>query len=150
MAVRQLRVDDDPILRKKCRTVEVVDDRIRDLLDDMMDTLHTKSNGAAMAANQVGILKRLVVIDYEDRVLRLVNPEIVDCSGTQDCVEGCLSFPGRYGKTVRPQRVTVRALDENGQEIELVGEGDMAKCFCHEIDHLNGEVFIDKVTAWLE
>lgn len=144
MAIRQMRYNNDEILRKVCKEVLVVDDRIRELLDDMMDTLHSMPNGAALAANQVGILKRLVVIDYEDQYLKLVNPRIVGSSGTQECVEGCLSFPNRYGKTVRPQKVTVQALNENGEEVLLTGEDAMAKCFCHELDHLDGQVFLDK------
>ncbi|WP_130862067.1 peptide deformylase [Bacilliculturomica massiliensis] len=150
MAVRNLRYDGDEILRKKCKEVTEVDDRVRQLLDDMMDTLHETENGAALAANQVGILRRLVVIDYEDQYLKLVNPRIVESSGTQDCVEGCLSFPDQFGRTVRPERVTVKALDENGKELTLTGEGEMAKCFCHEIDHLDGKVFIDIVTEFIE
>lgn len=144
MAVRTIRKNDDEILRKKCKEVAEVNDRVRGLLDDMMDTLHATDNGAALAANQMGILKRLVVIDYEDKVLKLVNPRIIEKSGTQECMEGCLSFPNVYGKTIRPQNVTVLALDENGNEITLCGEGEMAKCFCHELEHLDGEVFLDK------
>ncbi len=147
MALRQLRFNDDEILRKKAKEVKVVDDKIRELLDDMMDTLHATENGAALAANQIGILKRLIVIDYEGQYLKLVNPRIVEASGEQECVEGCLSFPNRYGITKRPQKVTVQALNENGEEITIVGEDNMAKCLCHEIDHLNGEVFIDKMIA---
>ena len=143
MAVRNIRRKDDEALRKKCKEVTEVNDRIRGLLDDMMDTLHATPNGAALAANQVGILKRLVVIDYNDIVLKLVNPSIVESSGTQECIEGCLSFPGVFGKTIRPQSVTVRALDENGNDITLAGEGEMAKCFCHELEHLDGTVFLD-------
>ena len=96
MATRQLRYNQDPILRKRCKEVKEVDDRIRLLLDDMLDTLHHTENGAALAANQVGILKRLVVIDYYDNLLKLVNPQIMESSGTQICVEGCLSFPDRF------------------------------------------------------
>lgn len=144
MAIRQIRYGEDEILRKRCKDVKVVDDRIRGMLDDMMETLHQTENGAALAANQVGILKRLVVVDYLDQQLKLVNPEIVERSGEREDSEGCLSFPGQYVKTVRPQRVTVRALDENGQEITLTGEDEMAKCFCHELEHLDGEVFLDK------
>ncbi len=145
MALRQLRYDKDEILRKKCREVKDVDDRIRALLEDMMDTLHHTENGAALAANQIGILKRLIVIDYEGNTLKLVNPVIIDSSGEQECIEGCLSFPGQIGKTLRPQKVTVKALNEMGEEMVVTGEGEMAKCLCHEIDHLNGEVFIDKI-----
>jgi len=145
MAIRQLRFNNDPILRKKSKEVSIVDDKIRELLEDMMDTLHRSENGAALAANQVGILKRLIVIDYEDYYLKLVNPMIVDSSGVQECIEACLSFPDQIGKTLRPQKVTVKALNEKGEEVLLTVENNMAKCFCHEIDHLNGEVFIDKV-----
>lgn len=150
MAIRQLRYDGDEILRKKCKEVNVVDDRVRSLLDDMMDTLHHTENGAALAANQVGILKRLVVIDYLDVCLKLVNPIIVGSSGEQECVEGCLSFPDRFVKTIRPQKVTVQALNENGEGVLLTGEDEMAKCFCHEIEHLNGEIFLDKAVEQLD
>lgn len=150
MAIRKLRYNDDNILRKKCREVPVVDDKIRELLDDMMDTLHDFPHGAALAANQVGILKRLIVVDYGEYVLRLVNPEIIESLGTQECIEGCLSFPNRAGKIIRPQKVIVQALNEKGEEVVLTGEGVMAKCFCHEIDHLDGLVFLDKVTQFLD
>lgn len=144
MAIRELRYHEDPILRKKCKKVQEADDKIRQLLDDMMDTLHHTENGAALAANQVGILKRPVVIDYLDNYLKLVNPEIIDSDGIQECMEGCLSFPGRYVKTLRPQTVTIQALDENGTELKITGENEMAKCFCHELEHLDGEIFLDK------
>ena len=150
MAVRNLRYEGDATLKKVCKEVDRVDDRIRILLDDMMETLHEFPNGAALAANQVGMLKRLVVIDYEDMYLKLVNPKIIGTSGEQECLEGCLSFPNRFGKTVRPQKVTIQALDENGEEIILTGEGEMAKCFCHEIEHLDGEVFTDKVLEFID
>ncbi|GAA4654830.1 peptide deformylase [Anaerocolumna aminovalerica] len=144
MAIRQIRFNDDEILRKKCKEVQVVNDRIRQILDDMMDTLHHTENGAALAANQVGVLKRLVVIDYCDYYLKLVNPKIVGCSGVQECIEGCLSFPDRFIKTIRPQKVTVQALNENGEEVLIIGEDEMAKCFCHEIEHLDGKIFLDR------
>ena len=150
MAVRNLRYEGDAALKKICKEVKTVDDRIRTLLDDMMDTLHAFPNGAALAANQVGIMKRLVVIDYEDQYLKLVNPKIIGTSGEQECLEGCLSFPERFGKTIRPQTVTIQALDENGKELILTGEGEMAKCFCHEIEHLDGQVFTDKVIEFIE
>ncbi len=92
----------------------------------------------------MGILKRLVVIDYCDYFLKLVNPKIVGYSGVQECVEGCLSFPNRFVKTIRPQKITVQALNEKGEEILIVGEDEMAKCFCHEIEHLDGKIFLDK------
>ena len=147
MAVKHIRHYRNPVLRKACREVETVDDTVRHLLSDMMDTLRHSKDGAALAANQVGILLRLVVIDYEGSVLKLVNPRIVEQSGRQGCVEGCLSFPGVIGKTVRPQKVTVLALDENGHELRLTGEGEMAKCFCHELDHLDGILFPDRASA---
>lgn len=150
MALRQLRYNEDPILRKKCKDVLVVDDRIRELLADMAETMYHTSNGAGLAANQVGILKRLVVIDMGDGLIQLVNPRIISASGTQDCVEGCLSFPNRFGKTIRPAEVTISALNEKGEPITLKGTGDLAKCFCHELDHLDGIVFIDHVTEWLK
>jgi len=149
MAIREIRVEGDKVLTKKCKEVDVVDDHIRSLLDDMMETLHRTPNGAALAANQVGLLRRLVVIDFEGWYLKLVNPRIIAHDGEQECIEGCLSYPGRFGKTIRPQSVTVKALDENGKEIILTGEGEMAKCFCHEIEHLEGEVFLDKVIEFL-
>ena len=143
MAIRQMRYDGDDVLRKKCKEVTEVNDRIRMYLDDMLDTLHATENGAALATNQVGILRRLVVIDYCDMVLKLVNPVIIEKSGTQECVEACLSFPGRCAKTIRPQKVTVKALNEKGEEIIVEGEDEMAKCFCHELEHLDGENFLD-------
>ena len=104
MATRFLRYDSDPILRKKCKAVLKVDDKIRQLLDDMLDTLHETENGAALAANQVGVLKRLVVIDFNDTRLKLVNPKMISQSGVQECVEGCLSFPNRFVKTIKRSR----------------------------------------------
>ena len=144
MAVRSIRTEGDEALRKRCKEVKTVDERVRALLDDMMDTLHATDGAAALAVNQVGILKRLVVIDYCGYVLKLGNPVIVGRDGDQECLEGCLSFPGRIAKTIRPKSVTVQALDENGEELLLTGEGEMAKCFCHELEHLDGEVFLDK------
>lgn len=150
MALRNLRYEDDEILRKKSREVPEVDDKIRQLLDDMADTMYALGNGAGLAACQVGILKRLVVIDMGDgHLMKLVNPKIIGSSGVQECLEGCLSFPDRFGKTVRPQKVIVQALDENGEEQILTGDGELAKCFCHEIDHLNGIVLPDRVTEWI-
>ncbi|MPW24245.1 peptide deformylase [Alkalibaculum sp. M08DMB] len=150
MAIRKIRFDGDELLTKRCKDVTAVDDHIRSLLEDMMDTLHITPNGAALAANQVGLLRRLVVIDFDDKYLKLVNPKIIGSSGVQECIEGCLSYPGRFGKTIRPQSVTIQALDENGKEMILTGEGEMAKCFCHEIEHLDGEVFLDKFIEFLE
>lgn len=149
MALRQIRLLGDDILRKKSRDVEVVDDKIRQILNDMVDTLHNTDNGAAIAAPQIGILKKLVVIDMGEGVIKLINPKIVKKEGIQEVVEGCLSIPNKFGKLKRPAKVTVEALDENGKKITLTGTGDLAKCFCHEIDHLYGILFIDLVTEYL-
>ncbi|MBU5311103.1 peptide deformylase [Tissierella carlieri] len=149
MALRQIRFFGDEILRKKSKVVEVVDDRIRQILNDMADTLYSIENGGGLAAPQVGILKRLVVIDMGQGLIKLVNPKIIDQEGTQEVIEGCLSIPDRLGKLVRPAKVIVQALDENGDEIVLTGTGDLAKCFCHEIDHLEGILFTDLVTEYL-
>lgn len=143
MATRSLRYSGDPILRKPCKEVPQVDDKIRSLLDDMTDTLHHTENAAALAANQVGILWRLVVIDLPGARYELVNPRIVKSTGRQTCVEGCLSFPGRFLKTIRPQKVIVSALDRHGRKLLLAGEGELAKCFCHELEHLDGILFTD-------
>lgn len=150
MAIRNIRYNNDPILRKKCKEVKVIDDKTRQLLEDMLETLHQTESGAALAANQVGILKRLVVIDYCDYLLKLVNPQIIGYSGVQECIEGCLSFPNRFVKTIRPQKVTIQALNEYGEEIIVTGEDEMAKCFCHELEHLDGEVFLDKAIEEIE
>lgn len=149
MALRQIRLYDDEILRKKSRAVEVVDDRIRQILDDMADTMYNEENGAGLAGPQVGILKRLVVIDMGQGLIKLVNPEIIAKEGSQEVIEGCLSIPCRLGKLTRPAKVTVKALNEYGEEIVLAGTGDLAKCFCHEIDHLEGILFTDLVTEYL-
>lgn len=150
MALRQIRLSDDEILRKKSRVVEVVDDRIRQILNDMADTMYNTENGAGLAAPQVGILKRLVVIDMGQGLIKLVNPKIISEEGTQEVVEGCLSAPGTWGKLTRPAKVTIQALNENGEEITLTGTGDLAKCFCHEIDHLDGVLFTDLVTEYIK
>ncbi|AAK80428.1 peptide deformylase [Clostridium acetobutylicum] len=150
MALRQIRLSEDEILRKKSRPVEVVDDKIRQILDDMLDTLQNTENGAAIAAPQVGILKQLVVIATGEDIIKLVNPKIVKKEGEQEVVEGCLSIPNVYGKLKRPKKVTVEALNENGEKITLTGEGFLAKCFCHEIDHLDGILFTDLVTEYIK
>lgn len=150
MAIRNIRYNDDPILRKKCKEVKVIDDKIRQILDDMLETLLNTENGAAIAANQVGILKRLVVIDYEDYHFKLVNPVIIESDGTQECNEACLSFPDRCVRIIRPQKVTIQALNENSEEFTITGEDVLAQCFCHELEHLEGEVFLDKAIAEVE
>lgn len=150
MALRQIRLFDDEILRKKSRAVEVVDDKIRQILDDMADTMYNTENGGGLAAPQVGILKRLVVIDMGQGLIKLVNPKIINQEGTQEVIEGCLSLPNKWGKLTRPAKVTIQALNENGEETILTGTGDLAKCFCHEIDHLEGILFTDFVTEYIK
>ena len=147
MAVRTIRLEGDPILRKRCRETEGVDAHIRLLLRDMADTLAATENGAGLAACQVGILRRLIVIDMGDGPFYLVNPVLIDKSGRQNCVEGCLSFPGRFYTTVRPRRVVIEALDEHGRPRRLTGVGELAKCFCHELDHLDGILLPDRATG---
>ena len=145
MAIRNIRLDGDEILRKKSREVEVVDDKIREILNDMVETMH-ESNGVGLAAVQVGILKRLVVIDLYDEktpIIKIVNPEIVKQKGTQEVQEGCLSFPNQFAKVIRPKEVVVKGLDENGKEITIKAKDLLAQAFCHEIDHLNGQLFVD-------
>ena len=146
MAVRIVREDGDEILRKKSREVEIVDDRIRELLEDMVDTMH-HYNGVGLSAVQVGILKRLVVIDlYDDKgPIKLVNPVIVKTKGEQEVEEGCLSFPNQYAKMVRPMEVVAEALDENGKKIKIKAKGLLAQAICHELDHLDGVLFVDNM-----
>jgi peptide deformylase len=150
MALRQIRLSDDEILRKKSKEVKVVDDKIRQLLNDMADTMYNTENGGGLAAPQIGILKRLVVIDMGQGLIKLVNPKIIKQEGIQEVIEGCLSIPNTWGKLKRPSKVTVQALNEDGEEIILTGTGDLAKCFCHEIDHLEGKLFTDFVTEYIK
>ncbi|WP_432407687.1 peptide deformylase [Wukongibacter sp. M2B1] len=149
MAVRNVRTLGDDILRKRSKVVEKINDRVLTLLKDMAETMYS-ANGAGLAAPQVGILRRLAVIDMGDGLINLINPEIVEATGIQEVEEGCLSIPGKWGKLERPARVKVKALNEYGEEIVITGEGELAKCLCHEIDHLDGILFIDKVTEFLE
>ncbi len=144
MALREIRTSGDEILRKKCREVKEVTDRVRMILDDMVETMY-HADGGGLAANQVGILKRLVVIDVGEGLFKLVDPEFVLQEGEQIETEGCLSFPDVWGKVKRPEHVIVRALDENGKEITVEGRGLLAKCLCHELDHLDGKVFVDQI-----
>ena len=142
MAIRNIVKDGDPILKKKCRPVEKFDAKLGILLDDMAETMH-KANGVGLAAPQVGMLRRVVVIDVGEGVIELVNPQIIAFSGEQESLEGCLSFPGEWGITKRPDYVKVKAQDRNGDEFIIDGRELLAKAFCHEIDHLNGVVFKD-------
>lgn len=146
MAVRNIREDGDEILRKKSREIEVIDDRIRELLNDMVDTMH-QYNGVGLSAVQVGILKRLVVIDlYDDKgPIKLVNPVIIKTKGEQEVEEGCLSFPNQYAKMIRPAEVVAEALDENGKKVKIKAKGLLAQAICHELDHLEGILFVDNM-----
>lgn len=143
MALRTILTDRDPTLHKVCRPVTNFDSRLHDLLDDLKETL-TQANGAGLAAPQVGILRRVViVVDDQEQMLELVNPEIIAQEGEQEGLEGCLSVPGRWGVVKRPQKVRVRAQDRNGQFFEAEGEDIVARCFCHEVEHLDGHLFTE-------
>lgn len=146
MAIRNLRFEDDEILRKKAREVEVIDERIRELAYDMMDTMH-KFDGVGLAAPQVGVLKRVIVIDlYEkDTQYIIINPKIISEKGEQCVDEGCLSFPNKFGKVKRPKEVVVTGLDLDGKKIKIKAKDLLAQALSHEIDHLNGIVFTTKV-----
>ncbi len=140
MAIRNIVKDGDPILTKKCRPVEKFDAKLGILLDDMAETMHN-ANGVGLAAPQVGMLRRVVVIDVGEGVIELINPKIIAFSGEQVGAEGCLSFPGEWGLNKRPQYVKVKAQSRLGNEFEIEGRDLLARAFCHEIDHLNGIVF---------
>lgn len=149
MAIRNIRKLGDDILRKKCRPVEVIDEKILTLLDDMAETMY-EANGVGLAAPQIGILKRIVVIDIGEGLIELINPEIVSVEGNIKDTEGCLSVPGKYGYVVRPAKVKATALNRDGEKFTIEGEGMLAKAICHELDHLDGIVFVDKVTEYIE
>lgn len=143
MSLREIITQGDPVLGKVCRPVEKFDDRLHDLLDDMKETL-AESNGVGLAAPQIGILRRVVVVvDAEDNMIELVNPVIIDYEGEQTGLEGCLSVPGKYGVVTRPYKATVRAQDRNGEFFEVKGEEIVARCFFHELDHLDGHLFVE-------
>ncbi len=149
MAIRNLRYQGDEILKKKSREVpeeEILTEKMQTLIDDMIETMH-KYNGVGLAAVQVGILKRVVVIDlYDDKgPIVLINPVILKTKGEQEVEEGCLSFPNEFAKIIRPLEVTVEYLDRNGQKIKVKAKELLAQAISHEVDHLNGEVFIDKI-----
>ena len=146
MAIRNLRYGDDEILRKKAREIEVIDYKIKELAQDMIDTMH-KYDGVGLAGPQVGILKRIIVIDlYEEgSQYILINPVIIKAKGEQIVDEGCLSFPNQYGKVRRPKSIVVEALNIDGKKVRVEGKDLLAQALSHEIDHLNGEVFVDKV-----
>ena len=146
MAIREIRLNGDEILRKKAREVEKVDDRIKELLQEMAETMH-EYNGVGLAAPQVGILKRVIVIDLYDgnEPLKLVNPKILKEKGKQKVDEGCLSFPNQFAKMIRPKEVTVEALNENGEQIRIEAVDLLAQALVHEIEHLDGILFVDNM-----
>ena len=146
MAIREIRENGDEILRKKSREVEKIDEKILELIEDMIETMH-KYNGVGLAAPQVGILKRIVVIDlYDDNgPLRLINPKIVKTKGKQEVEEGCLSFPNQYAKMIRPEEVVAEALNEKGEKIKIKAKGLLAQAICHEVEHLEGILFVDNM-----
>ena len=149
MAIRNIVLEGDPILAKKSRQVEKFDDRLKILIDDMKETLK-KADGVGLAAPQVGILRRVVIVDIGDGLIELINPEIIEQSGEQREVEGCLSCPQKWGITIRPMKVKVKAYNRYGEEFIVEGSGLKAKAFCHEIDHLNGILFTSKIIKTLE
>ncbi len=142
MAILNIVKEGDPVLRKECRPVDAVTPRILRLLDDMKDTL-ADAEGAGLAAPQVGVMRRIAIVENEGEYIELINPEIISREGEQEELEGCLSVPGIWGITHRPAKVTVKAKDRDGKEFTVSGEGLLARAFCHEIDHLSGKLFTD-------
>ena len=149
MAIRQVRYKEDDVLYKECKEVKKFDEKLGILLDDMYDTMK-KANGVGLAAPQVGIIKRAVVIDIGEGRIELINPQIIDESGSQTGTEGCLSFPNVWGEVERPNYVKVKAFDRYGKEFELEGEELLARAICHECDHLDGIVFKTHVTRYVD
>ena len=148
MAMRKILTDQDPALHKVCRPVEKFDRRLHTLLDDMAETL-AEANGVGLAAPQVGILRRVVIVDTGEEILELVNPELLETDGEQEGCEGFLSVPGKYGLVKRPYYAKVRAQDRNGEWFEAEGEELIARCFCHELDHLDGIVYTQVMERFL-
>ena len=148
MGMRKILTDKDPALHKVCRPVEKFDWKLHKLLDDMAETL-AQANGVGLAAPQVGILRRVVLVDTGENILELVNPELLETDGEQEGAEGCLSVPGKYGLVKRPMVAKVRAQDRDGNWFEVEGEELIARCFCHEIDHLDGIVYTEVMERFL-
>ena len=142
MALREVRIQGDPILEKPCRKVTEVTDRIRTLIDDMLETMYDH-DGVGLAAPQVGVLKRIVVIDVGEGPIVMINPEILETSGEQTGAEGCLSLPGKYGTVTRPNYVKARFFNEDMEEYEIEGEELLARAICHELDHLDGHMYTE-------
>jgi len=148
MGLRKILTDKEPALHKVCKPVEIFDRRLHKLLDDMADTL-AEANGVGLAAPQVGILRRVVLVDTGEEILELINPELLETDGEQVGAEGCLSVPGKYGLVKRPYYAKVRAQDRNGDWYEVEGEELIARCFCHELDHLDGIVYTQVMERYL-
>ena len=148
MGLRKILTDKEPALHKVCKPVEKFDWRLHKLLNDMADTMED-ANGVGLAAPQVGILRRVVVVDTGDGILELVNPTIIETDGEQEGPEGCLSVPGKYGLVKRPYYAKVRAQDRNGEWFEAEGEELIARCFCHELDHLDGILYTQLMDRFL-
>ena len=148
MALRTIRIHVDPVLEKKCREIKEVTEKIRTLIDDMLETMY-EANGVGLAAPQVGILKRLVVIDVGDGPIVMINPEILETSGEQTGDEGCLSLPGKAGCVTRPNYVKAKYYDEEMEEYIIEGEELLARAICHELDHLDGHMYTEKVEGML-
>ena len=148
MALRTIRIQGDPVLEKKCREIKEVTEKIRTLIDDMLETMY-EANGVGLAAPQVGILKRLVVIDVGDGPIVMINPEILETSGEQTGDEGCLSLPGKAGCVTRPNYVKAKYYDEEMEEYIIEGEELLARAICHELDHLDGHMYTEKVEGQL-
>lgn len=148
MAVREIRTQGDDVLTKVCKDVTMMTPRTQVLIEDMLDTMY-EAMGVGLAAPQVGVLKRIVVIDVGDGPIVLINPVILETEGEQTGDEGCLSVPGKAGQVTRPNYVKVKALDENMEEVIYEGEGLLARAFCHEIDHLDGHLYVEKVEGEL-
>ena len=148
MGLRKILTTKDPALRKVCKPMVNFDNRLFRLLEDMKDTL-VDSGGVGLAAPQVGILRRVVLVDTGEEILELINPELLETSGEQEGAEGCLSVPGKYGLVTRPYWAKVRAQDRNGNWFEAEGEELIARCFCHELDHLDGIIYTDVMDRFL-
>ena len=150
MAIRQIRKFPDDILHKKCRSVETIDKRTLELIKDMTETMYQLPNCGGLAANQVGVLKRVVVIDVGEGLYQLVNPKIIEAEGERIVVEGCMSSPDVWGKVKRPERVVVEYTTPEGEVLQKEADGLLAKCFCHELDHLDDIFFTDKVIEYVD
>lgn len=148
MALRKIRIEGDPILRKICKPVTQMDDRTKELIEDMLDTMYD-ADGVGLAAPQVGILKRIVVIDIGEGPVVMINPEILESDGSQTGQEGCLSIPGKAGIVTRPMHVRAKAYDIDMNEYEIEGEELMARAICHELAHLDGDLYIDHIEGEL-